>query len=151
MPLRILTAGESHGPLLTTILEGMPAGIPLTPELINQDLARRQIGYGSGGRMQIERDEVRITAGVMAGVTTGGPISLIVENRDFKNWREKDIEPMSTPRPGHADLTGAIKYGYRDLRISLERASARETTMRVAAGAVCRQFLTQFGMPINTT
>jgi len=149
VPLRILTAGESHGPLLTTILEGMPAGIPLTPEIINQDLARRQSGYGSGGRMQIERDEVRITAGVMAGVTTGGPISLIVENRDFKNWREKDIDAMTTPRPGHADLTGAIKYGYRDLRISLERASARETTMRVAAGAVCRQFLSQFGIHIG--
>lgn len=149
MPLRILTAGESHGPLLTTILEGMPAGIPLTPEMINLDLARRQTGYGSGGRMQIERDEVRITGGVMNGLTTGGPISLIVENRDFKNWRDKEIDPMSTPRPGHADLTGAIKYGYRDLRIALERASARETTMRVAAGAVCRQFLTRFGIQIG--
>lgn len=149
MPLRILTAGESHGPLLTTILEGMPAGIPLTPEIINLDLARRQVGYGSGGRMQIERDEVRITGGVMAGVTTGGPISLIVENRDFKNWRDKDITALTTPRPGHADLTGAIKYGYRDLRIALERASARETTMRVAAGAVCRQYLAQFGIQIG--
>jgi chorismate synthase len=149
VPLRILTAGESHGPLLTTIIEGMPAGIPLTPDIINQDLARRQAGYGSGGRMQIERDEVRITAGVMNGVTTGGPISLIVENRDFKNWRDKDVAAMSTPRPGHADLTGAIKYGYRDLRIALERASARETTMRVAAGAVCRQFLAQFGIQIG--
>jgi chorismate synthase len=149
VPLRILTAGESHGPLLTTILEGLPAGIPLTPEIINLDLARRQAGYGSGGRMQIERDEVRITGGVMGGVTTGGPISLIVENRDFKNWRDKDITAMSTPRPGHADLTGAIKYGYRDLRISLERASARETTMRVAAGAVCRQYLAQFGIQIG--
>jgi chorismate synthase len=149
VPLRILTAGESHGPLLTTILEGMPAGIPLTPDLINVDLARRQVGYGSGARMQIERDEVRITGGVMNGQTTGGPISLIVENRDFKSWRDKDITAMSTPRPGHADLTGAIKYGYRDLRISLERASARETTMRVAAGAVCRQFLAQFGIQIG--
>ena len=149
MPLRILTAGESHGPLLTTILEGMPAGIPLTPEIINIDLARRQVGYGSGGRMQIERDEVRITGGVMAGLTTGGPISLIVENRDFKNWRDKDIEALTTPRPGHADLTGAIKYGYRDLRIALERASARETTMRVAAGAVCRQYLAQFSIQIG--
>jgi len=149
VPLRILTAGESHGPLLTTILEGMPAGIPLTPEIINLDLARRQVGYGSGGRMQIERDEVRITGGVMAGVTTGGPISLIVENRDFKNWRDKDITALTTPRPGHADLTGAIKYGYRDLRIALERASARETTMRVAAGAVCRQYLAQFGIQIG--
>jgi chorismate synthase len=148
MPIRFLTAGESHGPLLTAILEGMPAGIPLTPDDINLDLARRQAGYGSGGRMNIERDEVRITAGWMNGITTGAPISLLVENRDFKNWKEKDIAPITVPRPGHADLTGAIKYGYRELRVSLERASARETTMRVAAGSVCRKFLAQFGIEI---
>lgn len=148
MPLRFLTAGESHGPMLTTILEGMPAGIPLMPEDINRDLARRQAGYGSGGRMSIERDEVRITAGWMNGLTTGGPIAMLVENRDFKNWKEKNIAPMTVPRPGHADLTGAIKYGYRELRISLERASARETTMRVAVGSVCRKFLAQFGIEI---
>ncbi len=147
--LRFLTAGESHGPMLTAILEGMPAGVPLSPDDINADLARRQQGYGSGGRMQIERDSVRITAGVMNGVTTGGPIALLVENRDFKNWKEKDITPMTTPRPGHADLTGAIKYGYRELRVSLERASARETTMRVAAGAICRKFLSEFGVTIG--
>src|SRR5687767_7121553 len=108
--LRFLTAGESHGPELTGILEGMPAGLALSVEDINPDLLRRQQGYGSGGRMQIERDEIRFTGGVMAGQTTGAPISFTVQNRDFKNWKDKDIEPMSTPRPGHADLTGAIKY-----------------------------------------
>lgn len=147
--IRFLTAGESHGPMLTAILEGMPAGLPLSAEEINVELARRQQGYGSGGRMSIERDEVRITAGVMNGVTTGGPIALLVENRDFKNWKEKDVTPMSTPRPGHADLTGAIKYGYGDLRIALERASARETTMRVAVGAICRKLLAVFGIQIG--
>jgi chorismate synthase len=99
--------------------------------------------------MNIERDEVRITAGLMKGITTGGPLALHVENRDFKNWKEKDIEPMPTPRPGHADLTGAIKYGYRDLRVALERASARETTMRVAAGAVARKLLAEFGIVVG--
>jgi chorismate synthase len=135
--------------MLTAILEGMPAGLPLKADDINYDLARRQQGYGSGGRMSIERDEVRITAGVMNGLTTGAPISLLVENRDFKNWCEKDITPLTTPRPGHADLTGAIKYGYRELRIALERASARETTMRVAAGAICRKLLTEFGIRVG--
>lgn len=148
MVIRFLTAGESHGPLLTTIIEGLPAGIPLTPDVIDRELARRQVGYGSGGRMHIERDHVRISAGLMAGVTTGGPIALTVENRDFKNWRDKDIEPMTTPRPGHSDLTGAVKYGYRELRVALERASARETTMRVAAGAIFKQFLAQFDIEI---
>lgn len=147
--LRFLTAGESHGPLLTAILEGMPAGLPLTPDDIDAQLLRRQQGYGSGGRMQIERDHARITSGWMAGQTTGGPISLIVENRDWKNWAEKDIPPMTTPRPGHADLTGTLKYGYDDLRLALERASARETTMRVAVGAICRQFLAQFGIVVG--
>lgn len=149
MPIRFFTAGESHGPMLTAILEGMPAGLPLTGDVINQELYRRQQGYGSGGRMQIERDTVRITSGVMNGLTTGAPIALIVENRDFKNWKERDITPITTPRPGHADLTGAIKYGYRELRLSLERASARETTMRVAVGAICKHFLAQFGIVIG--
>jgi chorismate synthase len=134
--------------MLTTIIEGLPAGIPLSVAEINEDLARRQVGYGSGGRMHIEHDEVRVTAGLMAGLTTGGPLAMILENRDFKNWKEKDIAPMTTPRPGHADLTGAIKYGYRELRVSLERASARETAMRVAVGAVCKKFLAQFGIRI---
>ncbi|MFO7321479.1 MAG: chorismate synthase [Chloroflexota bacterium] len=147
--LRILTAGESHGPLLTAIVEGMPAGLPLTAEDINVELARRQQGYGSGGRMTIERDQVQITAGVMNGVTTGGPIALHVENRDFKNWKDRAITPMTTPRPGHADLTGAIKYGYRELRVALERASARETTMRVAVGAICKKLLSQFGIVVG--
>ena len=147
--IRFLTAGESHGPMLTAIIEGLPAGLLLTPEDINGELARRQQGYGSGGRMSIERDEVRITSGVMNGVTTGGPIALLVENRDFKNWKEKDVVPMSIPRPGHADLTGAIKYGYRDMRIALERASARETTMRVAVGAICKKLLAEFGIVVG--
>src|SRR5437762_1525957 len=139
--LRFLTAGESHGPLLTAILEGMPAGLVLTSADVDADLLRRQQGYGKGGRMSIEKDQVRFAAGVVAGQTTGAPIALLVDNRDYKNWAEKIIEPMTTPRPGHADLTGAVKYGYRELRLSLERASARETTMRVAVGAICKKFL----------
>ncbi|HLY27753.1 MAG TPA: chorismate synthase, partial [Aggregatilineales bacterium] len=139
--LRFLTSGESHGPLLTAILEGIPAGLALTTADVDTDLARRQQGYGRGGRMAIEKDHVQFSAGVVAGQTTGAPIGLLVENRDYKNWAEKTIEPMTIPRPGHADLTGAVKYGYRELRLSLERASARETTMRVAVAAVCKKFL----------
>ncbi len=147
--LRLLTAGESHGPLLTGILEGMPAGLTLIPEDITRELARRQTGYGSGGRMQIEQDRAHITGGVMAGQTTGAPISLIIGNRDWKNWAEKDITPLTTPRPGHADLTGAIKYRYDDLRPALERASARETAVRVAAGAICKRLLAEFGILVG--
>jgi chorismate synthase len=147
--MRFLTAGESHGPELTAILEGIPAGLPLTSEQIDHDLARRQQGFGSGGRMKIERDHARITSGVMAGHTTGAPIALTVVNLDHAKWRERDVAPMTIPRPGHADLTGAVKYGYRELRLALERASARETTMRVAVGAVCRAFLAQFGIVIG--
>ena len=147
--LRFLTAGESHGPSLTAILDGMPAGLPLTPETIDKELARRQKGYGSGGRMKIEKDSVQILGGVMAGETTGAPIALLVENADHVKWKGKAIEPMTAPRPGHADLTGAVKYGYKDLRPALERASARETTMRVAAGAVCKHLLAQFGMIVG--
>jgi chorismate synthase len=149
--LRYLTAGESHGPQLNAILEGMPAGLPLHIDDMASDLARRQTGYGSGGRMQIEKDAdgVRITAGVMAGETTGGPIALTVVNKDWQNWAEKDIAPMTTPRPGHADLTGATKYGYRDLRLALERASARETTMRVAIGAICKKLMAEFGITVG--
>jgi chorismate synthase len=147
--IRFLTAGESHGPELTAIIDGLPAGLPLDPEYINRELARRQEGYGSGGRMQIETDTVRITSGVAAGKTTAAPVALTVVNRDYKNWREKDIKPMTTPRPGHADLTGAIKYGYHELRIALERASARETTMRVAAGAICKRLLEEFGIVVG--
>lgn len=147
--LRFLTAGESHGPVLTAILEGMPAGLPLSSTQIDRDLARRQQGYGSGGRMKIERDHARITAGVMAGQTTGGPIALTVENLDYAKWKDRAVEPMTIPRPGHADLTGAVKYGYRELRLALERASARETTMRVAVGAVCRALLAEFGIVVG--
>lgn len=147
--LRFLTAGESHGPALTAILEGMIAGLPIATESINRDLARRQIAYGAGGRMKIERDAARITAGVMAGLTTGAPIGLEVPNLDYRAWVERDIPPMTIPRPGHADLTGAIKYGYRDLRPALERASARETTMRVAVGGICRAYLAQFGITVG--
>lgn len=149
MPLRFLTAGESHGPSLTVILDGIPAGLPLTPDIIDHQLARRQQGYGSGGRMKIEKDVVQILAGVMAGITTGAPIALLVKNDDHVKWKGKSIDPMTAPRPGHADLTGAIKYGYRDLRPALERASARETTMRVAAGAVFSHFLSHFGILIG--
>jgi chorismate synthase len=147
--LRLLTAGESHGPMLTAILDGVPAGLVVTTDAIDQQLARRQRGYGAGGRMRIERDRVELTGGVMGGRTTGAPLSFLVRNLDWENWRDRDIEPMTKPRPGHADLTGAIKYGHRELRLSLERASARETAARVAAGAACRLLLEQFGVRIG--
>jgi len=149
MPLRFLTAGESHGPSLTAILDGIPAGLAITPDIINKELLRRQQGYGSGGRMKIEKDTVQILGGVMAGETTGAPIAMLVQNDDHVKWKGKAIEPMTSPRPGHADLTGVVKYGYKDLRPALERASARETTMRVAAGAVCKHFLAQFGIVVG--
>ena len=117
--LRFLTAGESHGPGLTAILEGVPAGLPLTEAEVDVQLQRRQKGFGSGGRMQIESDRVRFCGGVISGRTTGAPIAMWLENRDWANWRERDIPPMTVPRPGHADLAGAIKYGYRDLRPAL--------------------------------
>lgn len=147
--MRFLTAGESHGPSLTAILEGMPAGLSIDRDKLNLHLARRQKGYGSGGRMRIEKDAVHITGGVMNGKTTGGPISLIIPNIDYRNWYDRDIPPMTVPRPGHADLTGAIKYSYSDLRLSLERASARETAARVAVGALCSQFLELFGIKVG--
>lgn len=147
--LRYLTAGESHGPQLTAIFEGMVAGMELQADHLKSDLARRQSGFGRGGRMSIEKDQAVISAGVMKGLTTGGPIALTVHNKDWKNWAAKDIDPFTIPRPGHADLTGAIKYGYRDLRLSLERASARETTMRVAVGAVCKKLLAEFGITVQ--
>lgn len=149
MPLRFLTAGESHGPSLTAILDGIPAGLSLTTSIIDLELARRQRGYGAGARMKIEKDSVQILGGVMAGETTGAPIALLVQNADHIKWKGKAVEPMTAPRPGHADLTGAVKYGYKDLRPALERASARETTMRVAVGAVCKHFLSQFGIIVG--
>jgi chorismate synthase len=148
--LRFLTSGESHGPGLTAILEGMPAGLPLSADDLALDLARRQTSYGAGGRMKIEQDRARLLGGVMAGQTTGAPIALFIENKDYAKWREREIEPMTTPRPGHADLTGAVKYGYRDLRLALERASARETAARVAVGAVCKALLAQFGVQVGS-
>ncbi len=147
--LRFLTAGESHGPALTAIVEGMPAGLPLSEDDINRDLARRQRGFGSGGRMHIEGDRAEISAGVMRGRTTGGPIALRIENRDWANWAGREVPPMTVPRPGHADLTGAIKYGYRDLRLALERASARETAARVAVGAIARRLLAEFDITVG--
>jgi chorismate synthase len=148
--LRFLSAGESHGPQLTAIVEGVPAGLPLSAEHLQRDMQRRQQGYGAGGRMGIEKDHVRITAGVVGGRTNGGPIALHIANLDHKQWRDRDIPPMTIPRPGHADLTGAIKYGLRDLRQALERASARETAARVAVGAVCRELLAQFDVVIGS-
>ncbi len=144
--LRFLTAGESHGPALIAILEGLPAGLPLTSEIIDRDLARRQQGYGSGPRMKMERDHAQILSGVMDGLTSGSPLALRIKNLNHEKWLGKEIEPFTTPRPGHADLTGAVKYGYRDLRPSLERASARETAARVAVGAVCKHLLAQFSI-----
>ena len=148
--LRFLTAGESHGPELTAILEGMPAGLALDREDLDRQMARRQKGYGSGGRMKIEKDSLRITAGFMNGQTTGGPIAVRIANLDFAKWRERDIPPMTIPRPGHADLTGAVKYGYRELRLALERASARETAARVAVGAICRQLLSALNIDVGS-
>lgn len=161
MGMRYLTAGESHGPQLTTILEGFPAGMPLLEEDINEELARRQKGYGRGRRMQIERDTVEIVAGVRHGYTLGSPIALVVKNNDWKHWTKiMGIEPLgqdeenevkrkvSRPRPGHADLNGAIKYGHRDMRNVLERSSARETTVRVAAGAVAKKLLSLVGIKV---
>jgi chorismate synthase len=147
--LRFLTAGESHGPKLTAILEGMIAGLPLQPDEINRELARRQQAYGAGGRMKIERDTAVVTAGVMAGHTTGAPIALEIANLDYKAWADRDVAPMTVPRPGHADLTAAVKYGYHDLRPALERASARETTARVTVGAICKAYLAQFGIRVG--
>lgn len=155
--LRVLTAGESHGRELTAILEGMPSGLAVSSAGIDAELRRRQSGYGRGGRMKIETDRVEITAGVRHGKTLGSPIALVVRNRDWENWTSimsPDASAASTeksvtrPRPGHADLTGGLKYGHRDLRNVLERSSARETTMRVAAGALAKRLLDEFGMKV---
>ena len=152
---KFVTAGESHGPGLVGIVEGVPAGIPLTRAMVDEDLSRRQKGYGRGGRMAIEKDHVEIWSGVRHGYTLGSPVALTVANRDYSNWKESMSPGAGTPdrvvtrpRPGHADLVGGIKYGHRDLRNILERASARETTMRVALGAVARSFLRQLGIEV---
>ncbi|MGL4696266.1 chorismate synthase [Enterococcus larvae] len=157
--MRFITAGESHGPELTAIIEGLPAGLPLSAEDINHELARRQTGYGRGGRMKIETDRVRITSGIRHGKTLGSPVTMIVENNDWKNWqsvmsveevseKEKNIRRVNKPRPGHADLVGGIKYGHTDLRNVLERSSARETTMRVAIGAVAKKLLKELAIDV---
>ncbi len=159
--LRLLTAGESHGPLLTAILEGLPAGLRLDVAAIDADLARRQHGYGRGGRMKLERDRVRFTGGLRGGETLGGPLAMTVENLDHGVWEKVmgplEVDPeavakrrLSSPRPGHADLAGGLKYGRHDLRDVLERASARETAARVAAGGVCRQLLGAFGIEVRS-
>lgn len=160
--LRYLTAGESHGPQLTAIIEGLPAGLTITSDIINKDLKRRQGGHGRGRRMQIETDTVDITSGVRHGKTLGSPVALVVHNDDWKHWTHvMGIEPLSEevnpedvkrkitrPRPGHADLVGGMKYGHRDLRNVLERSSARETTVRVAVGSVAKQVLAELGINI---
>ncbi|MEN6300361.1 MAG: chorismate synthase, partial [Anaerolineaceae bacterium] len=149
MMLRFLTAGESHGLALMTILDGLPAGLALAEEIIDHELNRRQTGYGAGGRMKIENDQVRIVAGTMDGKTTGAPLGMLIQNKDHAKWQNKPISPFTIPRPGHADLTGAIKFGFEDLRPALERASARETAARVAVGAVCKHFLAQFEIKVG--
>ena len=157
--MRYLTAGESHGPRLTAIIEGVPAGLPLTADYINAELKRRQGGYGRGARMKIESDQIEITYGVRHGLTMGGPITLNVTNLDHQKWLEimsaadvdekkKGLRKITKPRPGHADLVGGMKYRFDDLRNSLERSSARETTMRVAVGAVAKRLLEEIGVEV---
>jgi chorismate synthase len=156
--LRLTTAGESHGPGLTCIVEGLPAGLELRPEDVNDDLARRQLGHGRGGRMKIERDAADITAGVRHGRTLGGPVALQVLNRDYANWEDRmspwpigeEVEEVHLPRPGHADLVGTQKFKQSDVRNILERASARETAARVAGGALCKAFLRALGVSVHS-
>src|ERR671910_441235 len=156
MSLRFVTAGESHGPGLTAIVEGLPAGLELRPEDIDRDLARRQLGHGRGGRMKIEKDRAQVTAGVRHGRTLGSPVAMWIENRDYQNWEERmnpwpvdaEVDEVHLPRPGHADLAGIQKYGHTDVRNVLERASARETAARVAAGALAKRFLLALGVHV---
>ena len=159
--LRFTTAGESHGRALVAIVEGLPAGLPVNQELIDYELRRRQLGYGRGGRMKIERDHAEILNGVRHGLTLGSPVTLLIENKDWPNWTDvmaaepRDVAPeksrrLKRPRPGHADLPGGLKYDVRDLRNILERASARETTARVACGALAKQLLACFGIEVRS-
>ncbi len=158
MALRLITAGESHGPGLTCIVEGLPAGLELTPEDVNRDMTRRQLGHGRGGRMKIERDSAEVTAGVRHGRTLGGPIALQVANRDYANWEERmnpwpvaeEVAEVHLPRPGHADLVGTWKYKQSDVRNILERASARETAARVAGGGLFKAFLRALGVTVHS-
>ena len=155
-PLRLITAGESHGPGLTCIVEGLPAGLELDAEAIGRDMQRRQLGHGRGGRMKIERDSAQVTGGVRHGRTLGSPVALQVANRDYANWEERmnpwpvdaDVPEVHLPRPGHADLVGTQKYGLSDVRNVLERASARETAARVAGGALAKAFLRVLGVQV---
>jgi chorismate synthase len=158
MSLRLITAGESHGPGLTCIVEGLPAGLRLEQDALSADLARRQLGHGRGGRMKIERDRAVLTAGVRHGLTLGGPVALHVANRDYANWEERmspwpvdePVAEVHLPRPGHADLVGAQKYNHSDVRNILERASARETAARVAGGALCKAYLAALGVHVRS-
>jgi chorismate synthase len=158
MSLRFITAGESHGPGLTAIVEGLPAGLELRPEDIDRDLARRQLGHGRGGRMKIEKDRARVTAGVRHGRTLGSPVAMWIENRDYQNWEERmnpwpvdaEVDEVHLPRPGHADLAGIQKFGHTDVRNVLERASARETAARVAAGGLAKAFLRALGVEVRS-
>jgi chorismate synthase len=156
MTLRLITAGESHGPSLTCILEGMPAGLSVRQDELNRDMARRQLGHGRGGRMKIEKDAAEVTAGIRHGLTLGGPIAMQIANRDYANWQERmnpwpvqeTVAEVHLPRPGHSDLVGVQKYNFTDVRNVLERASARETAARVAGGALCKAFLAALGVEV---
>jgi chorismate synthase len=158
MSFRFVTAGESHGPGLTAIVEGLPAGLELRPEDIDRDLARRQLGHGRGGRMKIEKDRAQVTAGVRHGRTLGSPVAMWIENRDYQNWEERmnpwpvdaEVDEVHLPRPGHADLAGIQKFGHTDVRNVLERASARETAARVAAGGLAKAFLRELGVEVRS-
>jgi chorismate synthase len=158
MQFRFVTAGESHGPGLTALVEGLPAGLEVRPDDIDRDLARRQLGHGRGGRMKIEKDRAEVTAGIRHGVTMGSPVALRVDNRDYANWEERmnpwpveaEVEEVHMPRPGHADLAGVQKFGHTDVRNVLERASARETAARVAAGALAKLLLRELGVAVRS-
>lgn len=156
--LRFTTAGESHGPGLVAVVEGLPAGLEITPDDLDRDLARRQLGHGRGGRMKIESDRAEVWAGIRHGRTLGSPVALLIENRDHKNWSERmnpwpveeQIDEVHLPRPGHADLAGVMKFGHTDVRNVLERASARETAARVAAGGLAKAFLRPLGISVHS-
>jgi chorismate synthase len=158
VPFRFVTAGESHGPGLVAIVEGLPAGLELDREALDREMARRQLGHGRGGRMKIERDSVEIRSGVRHGRTLGSPVAVLVANRDYENWDERmnpwpadaEVEEVHLPRPGHADLAGLLKYGHTDVRNVLERASARETAARVAAGGLAKEFLAALGVSVHS-
>src|SRR5919107_5169973 len=158
MAIRFITSGESHGPGLTAIVEGLPAGLPLAPDELDRDLARRQLGHGRGGRMKIEKDRAEVVSGVRHGATLGSPVTIRIANRDYANWEERmnpwpveaDVAEVHTPRPGHADLAGVQKFGFSDVRNVLERASARETAARVAGGTLAKALLRALGVEVRS-